>query len=348
MRKRLIALLAVCAAFSLPAVAQSEGGIYDGDFPELSRFVSGELSRHPAADRDSLRRIYLNTNFGAAADPIDWYLRLSRKALEIGGRKRLLSTQMRLRYNECFNQAEAAVSAPEDSAFFRRVCLARLPLQYVELELVKDGGQPAFQTREKLELFEARCQQFHITQIPDLESNTTEYCKLYRRCVLAVGSGHLSSGKTVRFLTPPAPRFAARGASSLTDGRFGDYDPSSRWIGWEESDGDLVLDLGSVCEIRSAAAEFLVKPREGILAPLRVSFALSQDGKSYRIWETVDIPADPDSDPAERFLPVAVSATQPLRARYVRVHITATIECPDWHEKAGQPSAFYIDEITLD
>lgn len=359
MRKRLIALLTAWAALSLSAKAQWEGGIYEGDFPDLIRFVSEEIARHPTADPDSLQRIYLETNFGDAANSIDWYLRLSRKAMEIGGTKRLLSTQMRLRYNECFNQAEAAVAGDKDSAFFRNVCIARLPLQYVELELAKEGGMPAFSTREKLDLFEARCQQFNIYKIPDLENNTIEYCKLYRRCYVDVGAGHLSSGKTVRFLTPPEARFADQASTALTDGRFGDYDPQKCWIGWKESDGDLVIDLGKVCEIRSAATEFLLCPDKAILAPLRVSYALSQDGKSYQNWATIDIPLDSakpsdtaNSDavhsPSASFLPVSVTTRTPLRARYVRVHITATIECPDWHKTPGAPSYFFIDEITLD
>jgi len=348
MKKRLTVTLLAFAALSLPLSAQWAGGIYEGDFPELRNHIAEQLRAHPGIDRDILQRGYLESHYGKAADAIDWYLRMSRKAMEIGGKERLLSERMLTVYDDYFDRAEAAVSSPEDSLFFRAVCIARLPLQYVELELAKSGetipGKPA----EILDRFAQRCQQFDISEIPDLESNTIAYCELYKSRWIGLSAGRFSLGKTLHFRSAPSPKFDPENAArALTDGRFGDREIGAAWVGWEGADPDLVIDLGKPCEISAVSCDFLIKPNLRILAPLRVSYSLSNDGKEFKNWVTIELdPADYAAD--ERFLPVRATSPKPLRAQHLRVHITSLIDCPGTHPDAGEPVWIYLDEITID
>ena len=35
------------------------------------------------------------------------------------------------------------------------------------------------------------------------------------------------------------------------------------------------------------------------------------------------------------------------QARYVRVEVEGTLECPSWHYGVGHPSWFFIDEVVV-
>lgn len=339
------------------------GGGYGGDITELRCYIAAKLMQNPDADLDALKRTFLRAYYGAAADPIDYYLRLVRKSLEVSGKQLwiydspvthkdgMLSERMRSRYNELFDEAEAAVQ--NDPERLRRVRIARLPLQYSELEIARTTpgatvavpGRGPGSVAEALDVFEARCRAFGVTQIDERESNTYEYCSLYRQRWLGAETESLSHGKPVQFLEGPHPRYAAAARTALTDGLFGGYNYVETWIGWEGSDGAFVVDLGAVRDIRSASCDFLQKLGAWILLPLEVSYETSVDGKTYQPWATLSVPSDRDL--SVRFVPVEATAEQPIRARYVKVRITGTRECPDWHYGAGNPSWFFIDEITI-
>ena len=332
------------------------GGGYGGDITELRSFVAAKLMQDADADLDSLGRVFHEAYFGPAARPMDYYLRLRRKALEVSGKQLwiydspvthkdgMLSERMRKRYNELFDEAEAAVA--DDPVRLRRVRMARLPLQYSELEIARCGGRLERPVEETLHLFETRCKEFGVTQIDERESNTLEYCELYRQRWLGTATDNLSHGKSVRYIIPPHRRYEKEARTALTDGLYGGYNYVETWIGWEGTDGELVLDLGSEQDIRRVSSDFLVKLGAWILLPLQVSYATSTDGKTFRDWATLDVPSDRDL--SVRFVPVTATSDSPIRARYVRVHITGTRECPDWHYGAGNPSWFFIDEITVE
>ena len=67
----------------------------------------------------------------------------------------------------------------------------------------------------------------------------------------------LSTGKTVIYHTPYSPKYAAAGDGSLTDGLRGGWNYGDRrWLGWLDTDVDLVVDLGERQPVRRIAADF--------------------------------------------------------------------------------------------
>lgn len=48
-----------------------------------------------------------------------------------------------------------------------------------------------------------------------------------------------------------------------------------------------------------------------------------------------------------KFNGVNTQTAASVRARYVKVEVTGTKECPTWHYGVGHPSWFFIDEITI-
>lgn len=344
----LLSALGLCLGASS---ASAQLSLRDCDFAEYNAFIAEGLQQHPGADRDSLSYVFLEDRFGPAEPYIDYYLRLRRKVFEYSRTKpesdaspltlnsSMLSPKMRARYNELFDKAEDAVHS--DSLLLARVRTARLPLQFCELEIMRTEGLGAGRTGDvALALFEERCRDFRVTQVSEDQGSIQEYCELYRRRWLGATTANLSYGKMV--ITASRPEDFDAEASALTDGLFGGYDPAEGgWVGWEGADGDLTLDLGSEKAIKAATADFLYNPGKKVFLPLRVGFSTSLDGKRFTPWTTLDVP--PEEAQTPRFVPVeARSGKTPLRARYVRVHITSTLACAD-----GSASWLLLDEITI-
>ncbi|MEG1865201.1 MAG: beta-N-acetylhexosaminidase [Alistipes sp.] len=99
----------------------------------------------------------------------------------------------------------------------------------------------------------------------------------------------LATGKKVIYNTPYSPKYAAAGDSSLTDGIRGDWNYGDhRWLGWLDTDVDVVVDLGAVQTIRHIAADFMQGFYADIWMPRAVEFALSDDQITYQPLATAD------------------------------------------------------------
>lgn len=370
-------------AFLPPVIPAAQGGhpkgvptehssVRDCDMGALREFLAASLTEHPSADPDSLSRAFLEQWFGPAEPSLDYYLRLRRKSFEYshidpkeagsplahsGG---MLSPRMMARYNELFDAAEDAVW--RDPVLLGRVREARLPLQYCELEFAREKGEVGRRNDVALALFEQRCGELGVSDIFEGLS-VAGYLALYRRRAGVPAPANLSVGRGVdSFAAPGMTKEAAPGmtgspaAGVLTDGAFGTEEPDERWVGWESSDGLLTVDLGEVNDIRAATADFLEHPGKRVLAPLRVGFFTSEDGKIFTHWTTLDVPATgPAGSPAQAaenpaktaaheasFIPMEARTKKSIRARYVRIHITSPMTTPD-----GSPAWILIDEITV-
>ena len=44
---------------------------------------------------------------------------------------------------------------------------------------------------------------------------------------------------------------------------------------------------------------------------------------------------------------VELKVEKAAQARYVRVEVEGTLECPSWHYGVGHPSWFFIDEVVV-
>lgn len=322
------------------------------DMGELRAFLCEKLRQNTDADPDSLSRLFLEEFYGPAESQIDYYLRLRRKSFQyssvdlskvrspLAHAEGMLSPRMVARYNELFDAAEDAVH--RDSLLLGRVRRARLPLQLCELELARHNGEVGRRNDVALALFEQRCAELGISRTGLSGASVADYCGLYRRRQGVPSPANLSLGKAVRLETGwkgVATPFR-RPEAAITDGIFGSTEPDERWVGWEGRDGELTIDLGEVKGVRTATGSFLHNPGKRVLAPLRVGFFTSEDGKRYTHWTTLDIAAGEDGKPC--CIPVEARTKKPLAARYVRIRITGTLECPD-----GAASWTLIDEITI-
>ncbi len=332
-------------------------GYRGGDMSELRTYMVSKLMWNPDADTDSLMRVFVNGYYGKAAPYIYQYLKLMEGAL-LGSRiplwiydspvthkEGMLNPILRRTYNSLFDSAENAVRS--DSAFLARVQRSRLSLQYSELELARtEPHKDVADLTARLDTFETRSRRFGLASVNERNNSPVEYCRLYRERYLPRPNGNLAAGANVTFSTPlPAPYDRIAG-TALTDGLFGGATYKDSWIGWEGIDATVTLDLGEVKTIHSIDTDFLHQLGAWILQPKSVTYSISTDGKTYVQGAVHELPDD--SDPKVKFVNVKECFGSPTEARYIKVDIEGTKQCPHWHYGVGNPCWFFLDEITVE
>lgn len=330
-------------------------GYRGGDMSELRTWLISKLMWNPDADVDSLTRTFIEGYYGEAAPQIYQYLKLLEGAL-LGSRIPLwiydspvthkdgmLNPMLRLTYNRLFDEAEAAVAA--DSVLLARVRRSRLPLQYSELELARtDPDKNIPELIEKLDLFEQRSKEFGLKTINERNNSPLDYVTLYRERYLPKVNTNLAAGASVEFSVPiPAP-YDRLGAPALTDGLYGGATYKDSWVGWEGTDVSLTLDMHEVKTVNSVTSDFLHQLGAWILLPRSVSYSFSTDGVNFS--DPVKIAHPEDNEPKVKFVEFDYTLPSPIQARYIRLDIEATKQCPHWHYGVGNPCWFFIDEIS--
>lgn len=340
------------ATMHFSQIAGSRGG----DFAELRAYLVSKLMWNPEVNVDSLTQRFLHGYYGEAAPYLYQYIKIMEGALIASGQRLwiydspvshkdgMLKPELMWRYNRLFDDAEKAVA--ENSEYLKRVQRTRLPIQYSELEIARtETGKDVNDINRKLALFEERVKEFNVPTLNERSNSPLEYCQLYRERYMPRSEKSIAIGAEVTYITPPTGKFVEQGKTALVDGLFGGSTFVESWIGWEGTDGAFVVDLGKVQEIHSVETDFLHQIGAWILFPLKVVYSYSEDGENYTHWETLDMPENRSGK--VEFRGVKTESSTSVNARYVKVEVTGTKECPEWHYGVGHPSWFFIDEITI-
>ncbi|MBW6490936.1 MAG: beta-N-acetylhexosaminidase [Lentimicrobium sp.] len=140
-------------------------------------------------------------------------------------------------------------------------------------------------------------------------------------------------------------RYAANGASSLTDGlRANAHSLRKEWIGYLGNDADIILDLGISKDINTLSLGFLHNPGSWIFLPVDVEVSFSNDGINYL--------------PAAGMKPDFITPTDPkgilytiidlrARARYIHIIAKNRATCPVGHSGEGEKAWLFMDEIMV-
>jgi hypothetical protein len=327
-----------------------------GDFSEMRTYLVAKLMWNPELNMDSLMKHFLNGYYGAAEPYLYQYIKIMEGALlgsglrlwiydsPVSHKKGMLKPELMKRYNELFDEAEKAVA--NDSTLLKRVQRSRLSLQYSELEIARTETEKDYDDlNRKLNVFEERVKSFNVTALNERNNSPLEYCKLYRTRYMPVKEQNIAKGASVNYLVSPAKKYLALADTALTDGLFGGSTFVESWVGWEGCDAAMIVDLKKNKTIHSVEADFLQQLGGWILQPLKVDYSYSEDGKNYVHWETHDIPED--RSPEVKFVGIKSVSQLPINARYIKIEVTATKVCPEWHYGVGHPSWMFMDEITV-
>lgn len=338
-------------------IASSRGG----DFAELRTWLVSHLmwnpERNPERNPDDLMHEFLDGYYGDAAPFIYQYIKMMEGALlssdvplwiydsPVSHKHGMLRSRLMKRYSALFDQAEKAVEA--DSTLLARVQRTRLPLMFAELEIARTEQEKDFEDlTRKLNRFEEQTARFGVATLNERGNTPQDYCRLYRERYMPRREKSLALGARVIFLDEPTQqRYRDIATTALTDGLFGGQTYQDSWVGWEGIDAGFVVDLGEVKKIHSVETDFLHQIGAWILAPLGVSYEFSEDGENF----TRPVHYDLQEERANQVLFKGVKHTlrEPASVRYIRIRVTGTKTCPQWHYGVGHPCWFFIDEVTV-
>ena len=256
----------------------------------------------------------------------------------------MLKPELMRRYNALFDQAEKAVA--NDEQLLKRVRRTRLPLQFSELEIARtESVKDIDKITQQLSLFESRVKELDVPTLNERNNSPVEYCQLYRQRYMPRSVKSLAEGAKVIYAVEPTGRYKQLGETALTDGLFGGSTFVESWVGWEGKDASFTVDLGAVKEFHSVETDFLHQLGQWILLPTQVTYSYSDDGVNFKTWEVHNLPEDRSVE--VKFKGVKSISATPIRARYIKVDVVATKECPSWHYGVGHPSWFFVDEISV-
>lgn len=332
------------------------GGSKGGDFPEMRAYMVSKLMWNPYLNADSLMRSFMDGYYGAASPYIYQYEKLLEGGLLASGtdlwiydspvshKDGMLNANCMKRYIELFDLAEDAVK--DDKVLLDRVRLARLPIQYSELEIARaEGGHDVEALKTKLALFEERTAEYKIPTLNERSNSPADYCKLYTERYLPAKEVNKAKGASVIWLTEPTGRYKELGEKALTDGLFGGTTFVESWIGWEGMDGAFILDLGEEKSFSSIEVDFLHQLGAWILLPQKVTYSISSDNKTYQSFGEKRI--EEDRSVQVKFVGVKCEKPFPVKARYIKVEIEGVKVCPSWHYGVGYPAWFFLDEVIV-
>lgn len=146
-------------------------------------------------------------------------------------------------------------------------------------------------------------------------------------------------------LTRYLQSYPAQGDIALIDGLRGSTNwRLGNWQGYQGTDLEAVVDLGTVKPVKNVSLGTLQDSRAWVLFPKSVQYLVSDDGKNYRPAAIVTnkVPADNLNVQTQEF-----TAALNLRARYIKIVAKQYGPLPQWHESKGNPSYIFADEITI-
>lgn len=154
-------------------------------------------------------------------------------------------------------------------------------------------------------------------------------------------------GKPITYLTAPDAHYAGT-PTQLVDGVIGSDDDynDGLWVGWRGADLDATIDLQPAKPFHTIQVRFLQQSGSWALLPRRVSFAVSDDGKTWRTLQSTPIDVQP-MDLRVIVRTVRFDAATPVTARYLRVTAQNYGLLPVGHEGAGKPAFLFTDEILV-
>lgn len=332
------------------------GGKRGEDFSELRAYMLTRLLWNPEQNPDELMQEFMQGYYGPAAPYLYQYQHMLEAALlsnniplwiydsPVSHKAGMLRPRLMKRYQQLFDQAEAAVADQAD--LLDRVQRSRLPLQYAELEIARtEATRDTAHLLVLLDTFQARTNRFDVYTLNERNNSPSDYCRLYRSRYLKKPKGNLAYQAAVSWLEAPSPRYLEAGETALTDQLYGGTTFAESWIGWEGKDGAFILDLGEVKDVRSVETDFLHQLGAWILLPRSVAYSSSIDGRNFSpLGKQV---LEEDRSREVKFVGVKVEKEKAVAARYIQIAIEGVKVCPSWHYGVGYPAWFFIDEVVV-
>lgn len=338
------------------------------EFAELKAYLLSKLMWNPDLDLQAETQKFLESYYGKASSHIAAYLNILETALKetrsklwiyehpVTHQNGLFSEERMALYNTLFDQAEEAVR--DNPELLNQVQLARLPIQYAEMEIASNNmfskrgwheivnGKtiPNSRMQKMVDAFEQTCIRNQVATVNEAELSPQNYISSLRRMIDVHIEGNTAFSKLVTATTPPDKKYQAGDLSYLTNGVNGASDYNIHWLGWFGTDTELILDLDSLVTSKNISLNSLWNGKSWILHPEQVSCSISADGINYIPMGSIRVEGEQQKEDPIRNYHFLVENTP---YRFVKITINGTGKLFNWHPSAGEPSWFFLDEISV-
>jgi hexosaminidase len=151
-----------------------------------------------------------------------------------------------------------------------------------------------------------------------------------------------ATGRQVTLSEPPAQKYSAGGAFTLVDGVAPDDASSGEgWLGFNGSDMDAKIDLGSEVEVSRVRVDYGNAAGRWIYPPRSVEVLFSADGVHYQ-------PAGALQPVASDSVHTATLELGKVKTRYLRVKALNHGVIPAGNPGAGSKSWLFVGEISVE
>ncbi len=155
--------------------------------------------------------------------------------------------------------------------------------------------------------------------------------------------------KRLSYITKPEPQYLENGPVGLIDRLYGTTNYRiGGWQGWQQ-DMEVVIDLLQQKSVSSVGVDCLENMRSWIFFPKKVEVSVSNDGKHYTLWSTVENKEFPTTleRQEESVQHTFTCHGSYVSARYIKVKAYNYGPLPDWHVSTGQQAWIFVDEIEV-
>jgi len=156
--------------------------------------------------------------------------------------------------------------------------------------------------------------------------------------------GNLSFHKKVSCQPAPDPRYTGLGPQILTNGVRGTEDYKINWLGWEDQDVSIMMDMDSITKINEINISTLHLPDVWIVHPTSIVCMISNDGVNFTKVDELK------PNPELRYKTDIKTFTfilKDTKCRYLKFNLTGVKKLPDWHAYKGSKAWLFVDEITV-
>jgi len=338
------------------------------EFVELKASILSGLMWDPYLNLDSLKNDFYEHFYAEAAPYMKAYAERMESELIKSGKilyiyeppnnhsDGYLSAENVSFYNQEFDLAEGAIAGKP--AILNRVKLSRLPLQYATMEIAKndmfgprgwydeiDGKFTLRQEmKETLEAYYSVCTMNTITSINERSLTPEIFYQSSLRFIDVQVEGNKAFRKPVSVIPAAAEKYAKGNPDILTDGVQGAHDFAVHWLGWWGMDAVITVDLEEVLRLEKIEIGTLWDGKSWILHPSLIVCLASMNGIEFSQIGKHEVIGPQQFEEATRDYIFKAPAQ---KIRYVRFEITGAGPLPKWHASEGEPSWFFVDEITV-
>jgi arylsulfatase len=156
---------------------------------------------------------------------------------------------------------------------------------------------------------------------------------------------HDARGKKYKLVKKPSQRYPGGSENALTDGVMGSLEFSDEsWLGFHGDDLNIMIDMEKSSLINSIEIGYLVNHASWIFAPLKVEIFGGEDPSSLKPVMHEELPTEQKDLNVKR---ETFKYNGALRARYLKIIIHNTGQCPEWHPGKGENAWLFVDEIVV-